>query len=70
MIMFKREGIMDALSSENSISRHCYKTYRSLVIKDREQQRDYYKIGGHFFLKKKGIVKKGNCTNNCQYRLI
>ena len=31
---------------------------------------DYYEIGVHFFEKIKGIVKKGNCSNNFQYRLI
>ena len=31
--------------------------------------RGYYEIGVHFFEKIKGIVKKGNCTNNFQYRL-
>ena len=30
---------------------------------------DYYEIGVHFFEKNKGIVKKGNCANNFQYRL-
>ena len=31
--------------------------------------RDYCKTGVHFFEKNKGIVKKGNCANNFQYRL-
>ena len=33
------------------------------------RQRDYNKIGVHFFEKIKGIVKKGNCANNFWYRL-
>ena len=28
----------------------------------------YYEIGVNFFEKIKGIAKKGNCTNNFQYR--